>query len=721
MFLRLAVRQGLPVLLLFFFLPLTAQIPEAYLSEEQLLARIEEGSRDANHFRDLFELITVKTHNEFSSPDKAEDPMVPIRPYLNELYALGEELGEPYRTRARVAELRTKARLCYDLPKIRRDSLPLIYESISNDLGPERTPEILATRQLMIEGMFFQCLRVWNEADSFRVVTERLYNDPMVSDSQRLALSLYMIVDQMRSNDRSRGREIIQDGLRTVERLEGNHLIKTRFYTLMGDFHRNFTGDHEQVEEMFLLAEENRKKINPDRARAITGISQFRLMNFMDWGKFDEAQKIVDSLSLAHQEEYGDDIPYVKRMSNLATRLEICRKTDNDSCFAIKEEADRLLANPPMSREELADDYTYYSTLVESAIYDDILGNKEQAFDKYAESLDRMLKFRFPNSEQALDFLRPYLEMLKERGDDEEALRVYRVIVYFLDYKLETTENDAASKEAFALDVSENKLAKQRAEQESALTRQEAASDRRIFVLSLMGLGLLLAVIGYSFLRSRRYAREIAVQKQIVENSLQEKEVLLKEIHHRVKNNLQIISAMLSKQARLSADPNLKKMVDEGKDRIQSMALVHQNLYQSNNLSGVNMRNYLEELGENISQGYKNQEVRLKLNVPDKVFSLDTAIPVGLILNELLTNSYKYAFPGDRKGQVTVSLREEEKDLFELHVADDGVGIPEDQGLDSGNTLGVNLVRGLVRQLRGTVNWQKQPEGTVVQLRFRAA
>jgi two-component sensor histidine kinase len=151
------------------------------------------------------------------------------------------------------------------------------------------------------------------------------------------------------------------------------------------------------------------------------------------------------------------------------------------------------------------------------------------------------------------------------------------------------------------------------------------------------------------------------------------------------------------------------------------MALIHQNLYESEQLSGVNIRTYLEELSNNIIKSQNGAKIKLQLDVSDEVLDLDTAIPVGLMLNELLTNSYKYAFPEDKEGSVTVALSRKEDNSYEMRVSDDGVGIINKNRFKSGKTLGVNLIRGLARQLRGSVEWLERQQGTEVLVRFQAA
>ena len=194
----------------------------------------------------------------------------------------------------------------------------------------------------------------------------------------------------------------------------------------------------------------------------------------------------------------------------------------------------------------------------------------------------------------------------------------------------------------------------------------------------------------------------------------------MREIHHRVKNNLQIISGLLDRQARKSSDEAVRRLVREGQERIQSMALIHQNLYESEQLSGIDIKTYLRELSSNIQSSQlvdrAEEQIELELNVADEHLDIDTAIPVGLILNELLTNCYKYAFKGRSGGKISVAFNKN-NDQYQLSVRDDGVGFhPEDTVKK--RSLGLSLVRGLVRQLDGTIEWLKVEHGTAVAITF---
>jgi two-component sensor histidine kinase len=186
-----------------------------------------------------------------------------------------------------------------------------------------------------------------------------------------------------------------------------------------------------------------------------------------------------------------------------------------------------------------------------------------------------------------------------------------------------------------------------------------------------------------------------------IQISLREKDVLLKEIHHRVKNNLQVISSMLNLQSGYLDDEAVLTMLQDSKNRVRSMALIHEKLYQSDNLALVDFSDYIENLATYLVRFYNNGHVHLKIDAEPVYLGIDTAVPCGLILNELISNSLKHAFPNGHAGQITVSLRKAADNQVNLIIADDGVGLPRDLEIFSSPSLGLQLVHALVGQLDG--------------------
>lgn len=203
--------------------------------------------------------------------------------------------------------------------------------------------------------------------------------------------------------------------------------------------------------------------------------------------------------------------------------------------------------------------------------------------------------------------------------------------------------------------------------------------------------------------------------------SLREKEALLKEIHHRVKNNLQVVSSLLGLQSRALTDPQMRQRFQESQNRIQSMALLHESLYQSENLSEIDFPDYVRQLALHLfrSYGVSAERVQLQTDLDRLNLTLDSAVPCGLIINELVSNSLKYAFPGDRPGVIRIQMREEPDRMTRLIVADDGIGLGNEIDWTTTPTLGLRLVRTLSLQLGATLE-VRSDKGLSVELTFPA-
>lgn len=203
------------------------------------------------------------------------------------------------------------------------------------------------------------------------------------------------------------------------------------------------------------------------------------------------------------------------------------------------------------------------------------------------------------------------------------------------------------------------------------------------------------------------------------ETSLRERELLLSEIHHRVKNNMQIVSSLLRMQSRRSDDPGIRGILDDSRSRVSAMALIHETLYQPSNLSSVSMREYIEELTANIFDSYAVDSDLITLNIAIEsiCLNIETATPCGLIINELVTNCLKYAFPGKRPGVITLALKRNGAGYL-LQVADNGVGLPEGIDIRQTKSLGLQLVINLTEaQLQGRVEVQRR-EGVAFLISF---
>ncbi len=260
--------------------------------------------------------------------------------------------------------------------------------------------------------------------------------------------------------------------------------------------------------------------------------------------------------------------------------------------------------------------------------------------------------------------------------------------------------------------------------QEMEKTRNDLQSmDEKI---SLVFISLIFTLLGFAgmvfaYLKSIKNQRLIAAQKHIIENSLIEKNSLLKEIHHRVKNNLQMVSSLLSLQTKNTRSKAAIAALEEGKSRVKAMALIHQKLYQNDDLSVIEMQEYIESLINSVQSVYKKggHNINITIDAEGVELDIDRAIPFGLILNELVSNSFKYAFPeGDENGKIYIHLRKN-KDQGFFEYTDNGIGLPEDIDDRANSSMGVRLMNRLVNQLQSTLNIDKTSKGVRFWFNFK--
>jgi PAS domain S-box-containing protein len=206
-----------------------------------------------------------------------------------------------------------------------------------------------------------------------------------------------------------------------------------------------------------------------------------------------------------------------------------------------------------------------------------------------------------------------------------------------------------------------------------------------------------------------------------IEKSLKEKEVLLREVYHRVKNNMQIITSLLNLQSRYVRDGEYREMFRESLNRIKSMSLVHEKLYQSKDLSTIDFKEYLNEIARGLflSYGANEGKISLVMNINNISLDINTAIPCGLIINELVTNSLKHAFPDGKDGEINIAIHSMNENTIELVVGDNGAGISEDLDFKTTETLGLQLVTMLAEnQLHGEIILDRS-KGTEFTITFK--
>lgn len=320
------------------------------------------------------------------------------------------------------------------------------------------------------------------------------------------------------------------------------------------------------------------------------------------------------------------------------------------------------------------------------------------------------------------DFLFTSLAQVEFVAGDPDSAAVYLRRGLKLHEETFRKRREASVAEALArYGVQETNFKLEREKLERKQEQENARAQQKLYSLGAVGGGLILFLGGFAFWRIARDRGLIQLRNEQLATALVERENLLREIHHRVKNNLQVISGLLHKQARISGSEAVKASLKEGQERLQAMALVHQKLYQQDSLRQINVREFFVELSDLLYQSNPQQVkgVSLELDVDDVELDMDRAIPLGLILNELVTNAYKYAFGKGAAGRLRIVFTKSTDTRYYLRVEDNGPGLPQEivQGKSGG--LGLQLVRGLARQLEGTCNINsKKGGGTLVELRF---
>ena len=257
---------------------------------------------------------------------------------------------------------------------------------------------------------------------------------------------------------------------------------------------------------------------------------------------------------------------------------------------------------------------------------------------------------------------------------------------------------------------------------------EKAGLNRKLIVLALLGSLLVTGLMVYLYrakqknntvLRLRQ--NEINEQNGQLNELLREKEWLMKEIHHRVKNNLQIISSLLNTQSSYLDNEQALSAIRDSQNRMRAISIVHQKLYQSDDLSTINLQKYIEELAENIQDSFQaKRNITFNFNLDKIRLASAETVPIGLILNEAITNSVKYAFDEGQQGVITISMLETMEGSCQLTIQDNGKGLPADFDAETCSSFGINLMIGLTQQLNGKFGIATDG-GTIITITFHSS
>lgn len=339
------------------------------------------------------------------------------------------------------------------------------------------------------------------------------------------------------------------------------------------------------------------------------------------------------------------------------------------------------------------------------------LGNvyeKQNNLDKAVQYYQWAIQYakRTERNELLIDLYHSLFDIYKAQNKPELALENYQLYVQKKDsvFSIESDRN-----------LNELSVVYETKKQQEQLLEKEKEKKRLRNYILLMALGLLMVIISIYIVNKQR--QKLASQKKILETLIDEKNVLLRETHHRVKNNFQIVSSLLYLQSENVINNAAKEALNEAQNRVKSMILIHQKLYNKEELIGINAQEYLTDLIKDLTeyQGDKIANLKTDLNIEKLVFDIDTITPIGLIVNELITNIIKHAFDDSIQNPlITVSLSHVENAIH-LTVSDNGKGF---QNLSNAHSFGIELIQSLVKKLKGTVTFENQG-GTRVTIIFK--
>ncbi|MEQ3661907.1 MAG: sensor histidine kinase, partial [Flavobacterium sp.] len=252
-------------------------------------------------------------------------------------------------------------------------------------------------------------------------------------------------------------------------------------------------------------------------------------------------------------------------------------------------------------------------------------------------------------------------------------------------------------------------------------------NEKVILIIIIISLVIIL-LIGIYIIKNNRKKRteieqmnkSISRKNKTIKASLKEKEMLLQEIHHRVKNNLQVISGILSLQNSNITDEKSKQLLAESQDRIQAIALLHKTMYQNDNFNVVDFKTYINELITYIKQTNKNvnKDIIVTQEVENINFSIETAIPLSMLINEIITNCYKHAFTNLENGEIFISIRKDTSKKYLLIIKDNGIGLPKNYNENTTKSIGFDLINGLSEQLEGILTFNSN-NGTEINIEFK--
>ena len=311
-------------------------------------------------------------------------------------------------------------------------------------------------------------------------------------------------------------------------------------------------------------------------------------------------------------------------------------------------------------------------------------------------------------------------DVLFSMGDYKNAYQSFKNYSIIKDSLFTSDKNDAIAEMQAKFDVEKNQQKVKEIELQKKIDN-ETNSRQRLLLIIIIIVILISLLFTMILFRNKQKVNSLLEQKNAaIQANLEQKEVMMGEIHHRVKNNLQMVSSILDLQARDLTDEKSMRVIEDSLSRINAISLIHQRLYQSDNIRGIKINTYLQELAIDILKNFtptlQSNPIVLQCQIDDLDMDLESAIPIGLITAELITNACKYAFTSIEKPKIKIALNKQNNILI-LTVTDNGVGKQASKN-ESGTTFGTKLIKSLSRKLRAEINENSSEKGTVIQLKI---
>ncbi len=529
--------------------------------------------------------------------------------------------------------------------------------------------------------------------DSTVYHSEQALNNYLLTEDKSKIAKAYSVlsVDYLNTNELEKAQDVLFKALELFEELRDDQGVASAYRSMSV-----LQGQMENFEESIDYAQKSIALFKKVDNHAQIAIAYFNLIKgYTALGAYEKAFAAADDCIQLAQTKAPEEIFVPVRAYSYRGDISIKNGNYGQALLDYTKAWELCVANIGEERSAT------YRTEIANALR--LLGRYEEALENF---MIGVAAYEADENENIWTIYEQMSECYAALGKEKEALTYFKKGTELKDRML---EGKIANLETEAL------VKYQSGKKDEALVAQAAVLEQKnkiqTLILSIGILLLLLLGAVYFFLRRSRKATRIITAK----NS--ENELLLKEIHHRVKNNLEMVKSLIALQSAQLEDSATKDAMIASQNRVQSMGIIHQKLYQGTNLGSIEMKDYFVNLGDGILDTFNAEEqVKIALAMDQLELDIDTAVPIGLIVNELLTNSLKYAFPNKTKGKIEISLTKSDAGTLNLKVADNGVG--KKQGVaPKGTGFGSQLIALLTQQLNGKMLEENQ-NGTIVSFLF---